>query len=182
MERRKFLSLVGITVTTPLAIVYSKPVVKCEDCKFYLPDLEVDGYDLLTHREIIGYSPRRKGFVEPPIYKALHNLAWPPKNSTGHKNKTNEHTFTHAKKGDYCFLIAGLCKRIPCKCFLNKEASEKEAKKIVEEVRKLLKVPISNKNRKSVLDGESEFKIDLRCHPDYRITQLGKLLGRLQIR
>ena len=132
MKRRKFLRLVGITVITPFTLAQSKPAVKCEDCKFYLPDLEVDGYDILTNRR-----PRRickhqqYGYCQDIChYQTLgcrqrftayislkpQPLTWPPK-TTSKRNKMNEHTFVDAKKGEYCCLIGGVCKRIPCKYF-----------------------------------------------------------------
>ncbi len=188
IKRRKFLSLTGVTVITPFSLANSKPAKKCKDCKFYLPDLEVDGYDLLTckHELCTGnciYRWCKIGACGQQNHRGkILYPTWPPKNPLGHKNKTNESNFADAKKGDYCFLIGGTCKRISCVNFLSKKASEKDAEKIVEKVRKMYKEPLLKENRKTPLDGESVFKIDLRCSPEYRLTWLGKLLSRLRIK
>lgn len=193
LKRRKFLSLTGITVMTPFTLIAKK----CKDCKFYLPDLEVDGYDLLTCKHPLcdgkyciykwcktgecGREDRRKEIQYP---------TWPPKMPPKNKNKRggvdihnriDTRNFADAKKGDYCFLIGGLGKRIPCQYFLSIKASEKEAEEIVEKYTKFLKSLNKNKNNEFLLN-ESKFKIDLRCSLDYRLTWLGKLLGRLHIR
>lgn len=51
MKRREFLKSVGVLAFTPSVPLSISTKAKCENCKFYLPELEVDGYDLLTLME-----------------------------------------------------------------------------------------------------------------------------------